>query len=109
MGGGSSRLSAAFLESCRAKSEACHHSRNLRAKIEVGRRMRREDRSLGPTVRANVLGLKMELLWPGLAAAVGDLCSVARAIALWSASPSRLIRVPISHRNGEEYFELSKR
>lgn len=41
MGGGSSRPSAALRESWRAKSEACHHSRNLRAKMEAGRRILR--------------------------------------------------------------------
>jgi len=35
-GGGNSNPSAALRESCRAKSEACHHSRNLRENIEVG-------------------------------------------------------------------------
>ena len=35
-GGGRSSPSAALRESCRAKSEACHHSKNLRAKIDVG-------------------------------------------------------------------------
>lgn len=38
MGGGSSRPSIALRESWRAKSEACHHSRNLRANMDVGRR-----------------------------------------------------------------------
>ena len=47
IGGGRSRPSVAFLESCLAKSEACHHSRNLRANSEVGRRILRLDRSRG--------------------------------------------------------------
>lgn len=64
-GGGSSRPSAAFRDSWRAKSDACHHSRNLRAKIEVGRRMRRLDRSLGRRTVVNVRGFQMLLLWPG--------------------------------------------
>ena len=38
-GGGSSRPSAALRESWRAKSDACHHSRNFSAKMEVGRRI----------------------------------------------------------------------
>ena len=46
-GGGMSRPSVAFLESCRAKSEACHHSRNLRANIEVGKRILRLERRRG--------------------------------------------------------------
>ena len=46
-GGGKSRPSAAFLESWRAKSDACHHSRNLRAKIDVGRSVLRLERSRG--------------------------------------------------------------
>ena len=47
MGGGRLRPSAALRESCRAKSEACHHSRNLRANIEVGRRILRLERTPG--------------------------------------------------------------
>lgn len=46
-GGGSSMPSVALRDSCRAKSDACHHSRNLSANIEVGRRRRSEDSSLG--------------------------------------------------------------
>lgn len=41
IGGGRSKPSAAFLDSCLAKSLACHHSRNLSAKIEVGSKSRR--------------------------------------------------------------------
>ncbi len=47
MGGGISRPSAAFLESWRAKSDACHHSRNFKAKIDVGRSILRLERSRG--------------------------------------------------------------
>ena len=47
MGGGISRPSAAFLESWRAKSDACHHSRNFKAKIDVGRRILRLARRRG--------------------------------------------------------------
>ena len=47
IGGGRSRPSAALRESWREKSEACHHSRNLRAKIEVGRRSLRLERRRG--------------------------------------------------------------
>ena len=47
MGGGRSRPSAALRESWRAKSEACHHSRNLSAKMEAGRRIFRLDSKRG--------------------------------------------------------------
>lgn len=47
MGGGRSRPSAALRESWRAKSDACHHSRNLSAKMEVGRRILRLERRRG--------------------------------------------------------------
>jgi len=57
-GGGRSRPSAAFLESCRAKSEACHHSKNFRANIEVGRRILRLERRRGYMTDAKVTGLK---------------------------------------------------
>ena len=46
-GGGMSRPSAAFLESWLAKSDACHHSRNFKAKIDVGRSILRLERSRG--------------------------------------------------------------
>ena len=46
-GGGSSIPSAALRDSCRAKSDACHHSRNLSAKMEAGRTTRSEDSSFG--------------------------------------------------------------
>lgn len=41
VGGGNSMPSAAFRESCLAKSLACHHSRNLSAKMDVGSRILR--------------------------------------------------------------------
>ena len=47
VGGGSSRPSFARRESWRAKSELCHHSRNLSAKIEVGSRIFRLERRRG--------------------------------------------------------------
>lgn len=81
IGGGNSSPSAAFRESCRAKSEACHHSRNLRANMEVGRRMLREESNRGPTTWVIVLGLNMLVDCPGRAAESGFAC-VARAIAL---------------------------
>lgn len=37
-GAGRSRTSVALRASCREKSLACHHSRNLRAKIDAGRK-----------------------------------------------------------------------
>ena len=59
IGGGSSSPSDAFRESCLAKSEACHHSRNFSANIEVGRRILKEESKLGTAIRVNVRGLKM--------------------------------------------------
>lgn len=47
IGGERSRPSAALRESWRAKSEACHHSRNLSAKMDVGRRILRLERRRG--------------------------------------------------------------
>lgn len=58
-GGGSSSPSDAFRESCRAKSDACHHSRNFRANIEVGSSILKEESKRGTTIRVNVRGLKM--------------------------------------------------
>src|ERR1700753_3584746 len=80
-GGGNSNPSAALRDSCRAKSDACHHSRNLSAKIEVGRRIWSEDAILGPITCVTVRLLRIELFCPGLAAVVGRGC-VATAIAL---------------------------
>ncbi len=51
IGGGNSNPSAALRLSCRAKSDACHHSRNFSAKIEVGRTNLRLDSSRGYIVR----------------------------------------------------------
>ena len=85
IGGGRVSPSAAFRESCRAKSEACHHSRNLRAKMAVGRRIRRIENRWGRIVGANVRGLNPDVGRPGRdlgdAAAGCGPCS-ARAIAL---------------------------
>ena len=58
-GGGRLRFSVAFRESCRAKSDACHHSRNLRAKMDVGRRRLRLERRRGMIAAEKVLGLKI--------------------------------------------------
>lgn len=46
-GGGRSRSSEVLRDSCLAKSEACHHSRNLRANIVVGRRILRLESNRG--------------------------------------------------------------
>ena len=108
MGGGRSIFSAAFLDSCLAKSEACHHSRNLRAKMLVGRSMRSELSSLGCTLLAMFRGEKMEPPSPGRAGPTFR-GAMASSIALWSAAPSLRIRVPINHMKGEWYFVLSKR
>ena len=67
IGGGRSKPSVAFLDNCRAKSEACHHSRNFRAKIEVGRSSFKLERRRGYTSVAKLLGLKMLDPWPGRA------------------------------------------
>ena len=65
IGGGRSRPSAAFRESCRAKSDACHHSRNLRAKMEVGSRILRLESNRGIIAVARVWGSKIEVRGPG--------------------------------------------
>ena len=44
-GAGRSRTSVALRASWREKSLACHHSRNFRAKIDAGRKYRRDVRS----------------------------------------------------------------
>lgn len=67
IGGGSSSPSAALRESCRAKSEACHHSRNLSAKMEVGRRILRLDSRRGMMSAVIVRGWKRLFVWPGRA------------------------------------------
>lgn len=56
VGAGSSSPSAALRDNWRAKSEACHHSRNLRAKMEVGSRILRLESRRGYTVCVSVLG-----------------------------------------------------
>lgn len=70
IGGGSSRPSAAFRDSCLAKSDACHHSRNFRAKMDVGSKNCNDPSSLGPTTCVNVRLLNMLLDCPGRAAAI---------------------------------------
>ena len=67
IGGGNSMFSAAFCESCRAKSEACHHSKNFSAKMLVGSNILRLASNLGYTLLAIFLGLNIEPPSPGLA------------------------------------------
>lgn len=100
IGGGRSMFSAAFLDSCRAKSEACHHSRNLSAKILVGRSIFSELNNRGSMLLAMFLGEKMDPPSPGRAGPT-FLGAVAISIALWSASPNLRIREPINHMKGE--------
>ena len=56
-GGGSSSPSVAFLDNCRAKSDACHHSRNFKANILVGSKNFKLPNTLG----ARVLGLNIDV------------------------------------------------
>jgi hypothetical protein len=67
IGGGSSIFSAAFLDNCRAKSEACHHSKNLSANMLVGSSIFSELNSLGCTLLAMFLGEKIDPPSPGRA------------------------------------------
>ena len=53
IGGGNSIPSVAFLPNCRAKSDACHHSRNFNAKIDVGRRIFRELKARSYMIRGS--------------------------------------------------------
>ena len=71
-GGGKFRFSVAFLESCVAKSEACHHSRNLSAKIDVGSNSLSADSNFGITTLAMATGLKMLVLAAALVALLPD-------------------------------------
>lgn len=84
IGGGRSSPSAALRDNCLAKSEACHHSRNLRAKIEVGRRSRRLESKRGYMTGAKVAGFQILFVCPGRLAGWegggGNVCS-ARAMA----------------------------
>jgi hypothetical protein len=104
MGGGNSNPSWVFRESCRAKSELCHHSRNLSAKIDVGRSNLKLDKSWGYSTLARILGFSREIT-PGLAPSVpldgegGGF--VANSIAFASAAFNLLILVPMSIINGE--------
>lgn len=106
-GAGRSSASVAFRLSCREKSLACHHSRNLRANMEVGRRNRKDESSCG----YSVCGLKKPKRFePGRErAGVLGLPCVISAIARKSDGLRRLIRDPIIQRNGDEYLVLSNR
>ena len=66
-GGGRSRPSAAFRDSCLAKSLACHHSKNFRAKMLVGKRNLKLDNNFGYSTRPIVAGFKILLFCPGRA------------------------------------------
>lgn len=46
-GAGRSRVSVTLRANCREKSLACHHSRNLSANIDAGRKNRNDCRSCG--------------------------------------------------------------
>ena len=85
IGGGRFKFSVAFLESCVAKSEACHHSRNLSAKMEVGSRSLSAESSFGITTVAIATGLNMLVLaaalWPVLLAPEEGGGAIACAIA----------------------------
>lgn len=59
IGGGSSSPSVAFRDSCLAKSEACHHSRNLSANMDVGRSNRKLDSKRGYRIETKVVGCQM--------------------------------------------------
>lgn len=71
-----------FAESCRAKSDAYHHSRNLRKKMEVGRRSLRESMSLGRRTLERKTGLRREVRFrggrPGCRVRAFEACSWAR-------------------------------
>ena len=73
IGGGRSRPSTALRDSCRAKSDACHHSRNFRANMEVGRRSLRLERRRGKMIDVNVAGFHTLAAWPGRAPGRGVL------------------------------------
>jgi hypothetical protein len=53
-------------ESCLAKSLACHHSRNFKKNIDVGRRILRESRILGRIIRVRIVGERREAKVRGL-------------------------------------------
>ena len=67
VGGGSSKPSFDRRDNCRAKSELYHHSKNFRAKIEVGRNIFRLPKTRGRIVSVMIRRLKMEFVCPGLA------------------------------------------
>lgn len=67
IGGGRSMFSAAFLDNCLAKSEACHHSKNLSAKMLVGSRIFNELSNRGCMLLAKFLGVNIDPPSPGRA------------------------------------------
>jgi hypothetical protein len=56
-GGGSSIEAEVFAANWRAKSDACHHSKNLRKNIDVGRRILSESKSRGRAIRVKVVAV----------------------------------------------------
>ena len=68
VGGGNSSPSLAFLLNCLEKSELCHHSKNLSAKMLVGSNNFNAVTTLGCKALDIVLGEKILLVCPGLAA-----------------------------------------
>ena len=65
-GGGNSIPSAAFLDNCLAKSEACHHSKNFRANMLVGSKIFKLLSNLGPIKRGLKMDVKPKLLPPAV-------------------------------------------
>lgn len=113
VGGGSSSPSLAFRASCRAKSLACHHSRNLSAKMLVGRRTRRLDRRRAHAVAARIFGFASAFSSAEAPDAPSDAglwrAASATAAARISAALTRRTRVLTSQRRGWWKRERSKR
>lgn len=81
IGGGSSNPSVAFLDNCLAKSLACHHSKNLSAKILVG------SNSFNPAPNLPMANLgSNKLLIPRLPPGVVDEGAFARASNAWKSA-----------------------
>ncbi len=77
IGGGNSMPSAAFLDNCLAKSDACHHSKNFNANMLVGSNIFKLPNNLLPST----LGFIM-LVTPKLLPAVPGFVSAKAVIAL---------------------------
>ena len=76
-GGGNSMPSAAFLDNCLAKSDACHHSKNFNANMLVGSSIFKLPNTLLPSTLGFII-----LVTPKLLPAVPGFVSVKAAIAL---------------------------